>query len=104
MLTLRITKQYDCKGKWYILSLENKDNIIKEVDICVEQCIWDKRDVKTTIKNYIRRFTEKYNGWLIIKDESRGAWKYIEHLVPAYHDNNGVYVKPRTSRVKGEIC
>lgn len=107
MLKLRITKQYDCKGKWYIISLEDGDKIIHEHDINVQWTLRNgKKSVKDLIKMHIRKATERARGWIIIKDESRGEWKYIEHLVPAYHDNEGVYVSPRknSSRVKGELC
>jgi hypothetical protein len=98
MLTLRITKQFDCKGKWYQLTLEDKGRIIKEHEVDCQQVKFDKGDVKSIIKKHIRILVEKYNGWIVIKDESRGHWKYLEHLVPI--SDNGEVSTPRKKTKK----
>lgn len=105
MLKLRITKQYDCKGKWYIISLEDKGRIIKETEIDVRQHLYQGYNPKETIKKHIRIAIAKYKGWVVIKDESRGEWKYLQHLVPiADNGEVGTPRKATISRIKGELC
>lgn len=85
-MILRLSKQWDCKSKWYYLTLEQGDKILREFEVNINTKTYGRK-LKDLWKKKIEVICRKYkNENIKIIDETEDNWKYVR--ATQYIDEN----------------